>query len=511
MKARDIQLHSIVPVDYCIGDETCIAPTSQIDQPFWFERQDAQYEICGLDSETNFACEIRQDVTFTDRLIGGTVDDYIPRIVHPAWESGGIFASSDDFFEHRAAFLPRFFEELADRAIEPPRESEVIFAMNVGADASTPGWPTDVELAAADVVSLPTATGLCDTTETQSASSEIEIDTHTFYVPPGIPQDVFTTSRVSCATGITTLEWQIDDIAPDVELADGRYVVDLIFSTFDADPGNATHRDAHEGFNVLIEGEKLLGQRSTSIAGDEYHPRREAFAETTRANGFVFFDGKDVPDNINGSSGDSPLNENKGIVKTFEVDVVGGLDIEFRDDDENVSFTLSGIRISRRVDSNFERGDFNQDGQWDCADIDTLTTAIAEGSADLSLDMNGDGVLDLDDVNDPDVGWLAVAGARSAATGGNPFLPGDANLDGVVDVSDFNVWNGNKFTLTTGWCNGDFSADGVVDVTDFNLWNNSKFTSSGGVRNLPALGESGSLFISQTAPEDWVTVHLNRA
>ena len=52
---------------------------------------------------------------------------------------------------------------------------------------------------------------------------------------------------------------------------------------------------------------------------------------------------------------------------------------------------------------------------------------------------------------------------------------GDANLDGRVDVSDFNLWNNNKFQTGT-WSSGDFTCDGVVDVSDFNVWNNNNFT-----------------------------------
>ena len=66
-------------------------------------------------------------------------------------------------------------------------------------------------------------------------------------------------------------------------------------------------------------------------------------------------------------------------------------------------------------------------------------------------------------------------------TGGNAYLSGDANLDGVVDVSDFNLWNANKFETVSAWCSGDFNADGVVDVSDFNIWNSSKFQSSAGI------------------------------
>ncbi len=58
-------------------------------------------------------------------------------------------------------------------------------------------------------------------------------------------------------------------------------------------------------------------------------------------------------------------------------------------------------------------------------------------------------------------------------------LPGDANGDLVVDVTDFNIWNVNKFTGGTDWITGDFNGDGVTDVTDFNVWNNNKFTSAG--------------------------------
>ena len=57
-----------------------------------------------------------------------------------------------------------------------------------------------------------------------------------------------------------------------------------------------------------------------------------------------------------------------------------------------------------------------------------------------------------------------------------PALLGDANLDGSVDTSDFNLWNDNKFS-NAGWSGGDFNGDGVADTTDFNLWNGNKFTS----------------------------------
>ena len=118
-------------------------------------------------------------------------------------------------------------------------------------------------------------------------------------------------------------------------------------------------------------------------------------------------------------------------------------------------------------------GDFDADGIYGCSDIDALVTEIAAGTNRSEFDLNGDNLVDLADRD----AWLAEAGAENLASG-NAYLLGDANLDGVVDVGDFNVWNGNKFTTSDGWCSGDFTADGVVDVADFNVWNGNKFQSS---------------------------------
>ena len=65
-------------------------------------------------------------------------------------------------------------------------------------------------------------------------------------------------------------------------------------------------------------------------------------------------------------------------------------------------------------------------------------------------------------------------------------LPGDANRDGYVDGSDFNVWNANKFRTGTDWSTGDFNGDGVTDGSDFNIWNANKFQGDGIVAPLPS-------------------------
>jgi hypothetical protein len=118
-------------------------------------------------------------------------------------------------------------------------------------------------------------------------------------------------------------------------------------------------------------------------------------------------------------------------------------------------------------------GDFNNDGQYDCADVDGLVAEIAAGTHTASFDLTGDGNVDLDDLD----AWRTEAGFVLTASG-NPILEGDANLDGSVDGLDFIAWNAHRFTNTAEWCAGDFNADGIVDGLDFVLWNSNKFQSS---------------------------------
>ena len=117
--------------------------------------------------------------------------------------------------------------------------------------------------------------------------------------------------------------------------------------------------------------------------------------------------------------------------------------------------------------------DFNGDGSCNDADINLLTAEIAGGSNDGAFDLTGDGSVNGDDLS----AWLSDAGERNLGAG-LAYLPGDANLDGVVDVSDFNAWNSAKFSNNTNWTDGNFDASNVIDVSDFNIWNGNKFQSS---------------------------------
>ncbi|MEM8679052.1 MAG: hypothetical protein AAGF97_06855 [Planctomycetota bacterium] len=125
-------------------------------------------------------------------------------------------------------------------------------------------------------------------------------------------------------------------------------------------------------------------------------------------------------------------------------------------------------------------GDLNDDGNYDCLDVDALVAEIVASTNDALFDLTGDGSVDGSDLE----AWLAEAGAVNLPSG-NPYLPGDATLDGNVDGQDFVDWNSNKFTSTAAWCGGDFNADGAVDGQDFVIWNSNKFQSSDGFVTVP--------------------------
>lgn len=76
--------------------------------------------------------------------------------------------------------------------------------------------------------------------------------------------------------------------------------------------------------------------------------------------------------------------------------------------------------------------------------------------------------------NPPQLGTVQAATATTFVRSNVGFLAGDANLDGIVDGDDFDIWNANRFSNQTGYRLGDFNGDKVVDVSDFNIWNASK-------------------------------------
>ena len=137
-----------------------------------------------------------------------------------------------------------------------------------------------------------------------------------------------------------------------------------------------------------------------------------------------------------------------------------------------------------------KNGDFDLNGLLDCADVDALVADIADGNDSSMFDLfpagSPDGYVNFDDLTE----WLRLAGRQNLSSG-NSYILGDANLDGSVDVSDFNVWQSNfPPPATPGWCSGDFTADGHVDVFDFVMWRANRFTSSDTFSEIPGFARA---------------------
>ncbi len=146
--------------------------------------------------------------------------------------------------------------------------------------------------------------------------------------------------------------------------------------------------------------------------------------------------------------------------------------ISFDAEGDNYRFAGDNDFLMTIIDNDLVDGDFNDDGFFDCADIDSLVAIVASGIDLPEWDLTGDEYVDQLDL----VQWLADAAIHNGLP--HAYRRGDANLDGVVDGSDFSIWNSNKFLFDVGWCRGDFTADGVVDASDVVVWNANKFTSS---------------------------------
>ncbi len=102
-------------------------------------------------------------------------------------------------------------------------------------------------------------------------------------------------------------------------------------------------------------------------------------------------------------------------------------------------------------------GDLNNDRRIDATDIDLLHDAVNRASQ---------------------VPIYAISGGHSATRDDVAYLVenvlgtnmGDANLDGVVDVTDLNQVGLNWLSSDcSGWANGDFTGDGIVDAADLNI------------------------------------------
>lgn len=100
--------------------------------------------------------------------------------------------------------------------------------------------------------------------------------------------------------------------------------------------------------------------------------------------------------------------------------------------------------------------DFDGDGECTILDLDELQY-VGLGTEDSKYDLNGSGgVIDAADT----LAWLSEI----------ETVPGDANLDLVVDANDLNAvgisWQSAE---VSSWANGDFDGNGKTDAGDLNL------------------------------------------
>ena len=97
-------------------------------------------------------------------------------------------------------------------------------------------------------------------------------------------------------------------------------------------------------------------------------------------------------------------------------------------------------------------GDVTNDAVVDDNDIDALSDALRHGLTDEQYDLNLDGTVDGLDRTE----WSALSG----------IVPGDFDLNGVVETRDFLVVSQN-FNQPGNWRDGDANGDRIVSIQDF--------------------------------------------
>ncbi|MGD0137373.1 MAG: C10 family peptidase [Tepidisphaeraceae bacterium] len=92
-------------------------------------------------------------------------------------------------------------------------------------------------------------------------------------------------------------------------------------------------------------------------------------------------------------------------------------------------------------------------GSWTGAGIDSSAAALSKGAYGVGFADGADGI---------------VQGLSNGQIELKYTLNGDANLDGLVNGSDFNILAANFNQSAAGWDYGDFNYDGLVNAADFN-------------------------------------------
>jgi glucose/arabinose dehydrogenase len=149
-------------------------------------------------------------------------------------------------------------------------------------------------------------------------------------------------------------------------------------------------------------------------------------------------------------------------------------------------------------------GDFNGDGVVDFLDVDLLAEAARLGSVDPLYDLDEDGSVTF---------FASSAGVSSdsdyliRAIVNSEY--GDANLDGYVDILDFDLFGQGWLGAGTGWLFGDFDASGgPTDIIDFDIF--GQFYGFSPDPAATAVPESKSVRLAALACFALLLVHFKR-
>ena len=105
-------------------------------------------------------------------------------------------------------------------------------------------------------------------------------------------------------------------------------------------------------------------------------------------------------------------------------------------------------------------GDINGDSVVNAEDIDLLYQRVHDQLQDPAFDLTGDGLVD---ENDVEALVIDVIGTRQ----------GDVDLNGAVDQVDFGVFASRFGKSPASWADGDFDGDNRIGFSDFNLLSNN--------------------------------------
>jgi len=217
-------------------------------------------------------------------------------------------------------------------------------------------------------------------------------------------------------------------------------------------------------------------------------------------------------------------------IKTVPVGGANEITIEFSEgvtvnhDDLTLSSATGNVTYDVIADSTFSHTPGSTTATWTFGSdflADQVVLTLDDSVTDTAgVPLDGEWISPLAwDLNNPDV----PMGASIFPSGNNTFggdfefyftiLPGDANGDNVVDVTDLGDLSTNWQLTNQSFGNGDFSGDGVVDVTDlgllatswgidFSAWPVAQQAASGSGGSSSGLAATDQAFSDAGAAED---------